>query len=337
MAEMRTFPFYRHFRSEANFHVVRYRRGTAVEAGKGLSFWFQPLGASIAEVPMDDRSTSFHFHGRTRDFQTMTVQGDIVWRAADAEALMQRVDFSIDLVSGAYLGEPLEQIEALLTGLAQQQAAGYLAEGSVPALLGAGAEPVQRCIADGLNGSDRLAAMGLAVVSVRVAELKPTAELERALQTPTFEALQQKADEATFERRALAVEKERAIAENELQNQIELARRTESLIAQEGQNDRNRALEEAAARQIEADAEAACMRAIEQARTDAEAARIDIYRGLAPSVLYGLAARDFADKLTTIEHLNVTPDLLGTLVGDLARAGTERLRIAGAAPGAPEG
>ncbi|PIE12482.1 MAG: band 7 protein, partial [Rhodobacterales bacterium] len=32
----------------------------------------------------------------------------------------------------------------------------------------------------------------------------------------------QKADEATFSRRALAVDKERAIAENELQNQIEL-------------------------------------------------------------------------------------------------------------------
>ena len=55
--------------------------------------------------------------------------------------------------------------------------------------------------------------MGLEVVTVRVADVSPSAELKRALQTPTFERLQQQADEATFERRALAVEKERAIAE----------------------------------------------------------------------------------------------------------------------------
>ena len=57
---------------------------------------------------------------------------------------------------------------------------------------------------------------------------------------PTREAIQQAADEATFQRRAQAVEKERAIQENELQNKIELARREEQLIAQKGQHLRTR-------------------------------------------------------------------------------------------------
>ena len=51
---------------------------------------------------------------------------------------------------------------------------------------------------------------------MRVAAVAPTSEMEKALQQPTREAIQQDADEATFRRRALAVEKERAIAENEL-------------------------------------------------------------------------------------------------------------------------
>lgn len=58
--------------------------------------------------------------------------------------------------------------------------------------------------------------MGLEIVPIRVAALAPNPELSRALQAPTFESLQQKADEATFSRRALAVDAERAIAENEL-------------------------------------------------------------------------------------------------------------------------
>src|SRR3546814_16416725 len=83
--------------------------------------------------------------------------------------------------------------------------------------------------------------IGLAIVAVRLNNLAPSSELERALQTPTFEALQQKADEAMFERRALAVDKERAIAENELGNKTELARREKQLIAEESENARNRA------------------------------------------------------------------------------------------------
>ncbi|CAM5386863.1 hypothetical protein STENM223S_01848 [Streptomyces tendae] len=56
-----------------------------------------------------------------------------------------------------------------------------------------------------------------------------------------------KPDRATYERRAVAVERERAIAENELASQIELARREEQLVDQRGTNTRREAEEKAAA------------------------------------------------------------------------------------------
>jgi tryptophan 2,3-dioxygenase len=153
--------------------------------------------------------------------------------------------------------------------------------------------------------------------------IAPTTELERALQTPTFESLQQKADEAVFERRALAVEKERAIAENELHNKTELARREQELIAQEAANAHNRAEGARDALQIEADGEASRIRAVEQASADMEQARIAIYRDLPPHVLLGLAARAFAEKLTKVDQLNVTPDMLASVINELGR--TSRL------------
>ncbi|WP_066723724.1 band 7 protein [Sphingomonas pituitosa] len=139
------------------------------------------------------------------------------------------------------------------------------------------------------------------------------------VQTPTFEALQQKADQATFERRALAVEKERAIAENELANRTELARREQQLIAEEAANARARAAGVAEAQQVETAAEAERIRAVESAKAEAELAHMAVYRDLPPAVLLGLAARDLAGKLDTIEHLNVTPDLLATLLGEFRR------------------
>ncbi len=92
----------------------------------------------------------------------------------------------------------------------------YLGASPIGALLDAGPEPLRAVLERVLFAAPALAEIGIAAVAVRLTNLAPTSELERALQTPTFEALQQKADEATFARRALAVEKERAIAENEL-------------------------------------------------------------------------------------------------------------------------
>jgi hypothetical protein len=71
--------------------------------------------------------------------------------------------------------------------------------------------------------------------------------VEKALRTPAREKVQQEADRATYERRALAVERERAMCENELQSQIELARREQQLVTQPGANNRRKAEETAAA------------------------------------------------------------------------------------------
>ncbi|MEL6588266.1 MAG: hypothetical protein AAFY65_05075 [Pseudomonadota bacterium] len=112
--------------------------------------------------------------------------------------------------------------------------------------------------------------IGLAPVSLRIAALAPSPEVSRALEGPTFGRLQQKADEAMFARRALAVEKARAIAENELANQVELA-------ARQGENAR---------------AEARRIREVEQAAAKMERQRMEALGRAGTPVLCALAALD---------------------------------------------
>lgn len=320
MANITNVGFLARLRSDASHHVIRYRTGKVRQSGRGLVFWFRPDVASIAELPMDDRETTVFVKGRSADFQAVNVQGAIGWRIADPERLAERIDFTIALRSGQHQGQPLEKIEARLTGLVSQTALDYLAAADIRALLDAGIDPLRLRIEQALTASPDLQELGIAVVSVRLQNLAPSSELERALQTPTFEALQQKADQATFERRALAVEKERAIAENELANKVELARREKQLIAEEADNARDRAQGVADANKVETDAEALRIRTVEGARAEAEQAHMAVYRDLPPQVLLGLAAREFAGKLDTIEHLNVTPDLLANLLRELGSA-----------------
>jgi regulator of protease activity HflC (stomatin/prohibitin superfamily) len=326
MAYVKNLGFLAQLRSDASNYVIRYRNGEVRQSGRGLVFWFRPETASIAEVPMDDREMTLFVKGRSQDFQSLAVQGTLTWHVVDPVKLAGRVDFSIGLVTGKYQSEPIERIETRLTGLVNQTALQYLAEAPVRPLLDAGLDPLRLRLETALASDPSLTGIGIAVAAVRLTSLAPSSELERALQTPTFEALQQKADQATFERRALAVEKERAIAENELANRTELARREKLLIAEEAGNARTRATGIAEASQVEAAAEAERIRTLESAKAEAEQARIAIYRDLAPGVLMGLAARELAGKLDTIEHLNVTPDLLALVVSEFRKsAPPERL------------
>ncbi len=138
---------------------------------------------------------------------------------------------------------------------------------------------------------------------MRVAAVTPSADVEKALRQPTREAIQQKADHATFARRALAVENERAIEENELQNRIELARREEQLVEQAGANDRLRAQQEADTHEL-----------VQGARLRVERERAEIQGAMPPAVLVALALRELAGQLGQIEHLTITPDLVAPLL-----------------------
>lgn len=319
MAYIKNFGFAAQLRSDASNHVIRYRNGRVRQSGRGLVFWFRPQTASIAELPMDDREMSMFVKGRSQDFQAVAVQGTLTWHVDDPQLLASRVDFSIGLFTGAYQSEPIQRIETRLAGLVNQAALQYLAQAPVRALLDAGPEPLRAALEAALARDSALGEIGISVAAIRLTNLAPSSELERALQTPTFEALQQKADEAVFERRALAVDKERAIAENELANKTELARREKTLIAEESENARNRATGVAEAQQVEAAAEAERIRTVEGAKAEAEQERIAIYRDLPPSVLLGLAARELAGNIGTIEHVNVTPDLLASILGEFRR------------------
>jgi regulator of protease activity HflC (stomatin/prohibitin superfamily) len=303
MAEIRRFPFVRHLRSDPASFVLRYRAGKLVERGRGLAFWFRPLRTSLVEVPVDDRELQLHLHGRSSDFQDIVVQAALTYRVDDPERLAGRIDFSIDPERGRHLRTPLEQLASLVTQIAQGFVWGYLVATPLATLLTSGVEEVGRRLVDGFAADGRVADLGVSVAAVSVLAVRPAPELERALQTPELERVQAAADKATFERRATAVEQERAIAENELQNRIELSRREESLVDQERLNGRKRA---------EAETEAQVIAA------RGESAKIAVYRETPIEVLHALALRDFAQAVPPIEHLAITPELLTPLLARLA-------------------
>jgi regulator of protease activity HflC (stomatin/prohibitin superfamily) len=329
MADIKRAWIFRHLRAEPTSHIRHLRHGRPVHEGAGLAFWFRPLVSAISEIPVDERELPLVFHARTADFQDVVVQATITYRVTDPARAAERIDFSIDPADGIWHSTPLEQLGGLLTELAQQYAVSVLARTSLRDSLVEGLPIVRDEVAAGLRADERLIEIGLEVAGVRVVAIRPEAELERALQMPVREQLQQDADKATFERRALAVERERAISENELQSQIELAKREEQLVAQRGQNQRRDAEEQAAALRIRAGSQAdeaetlargtsQATRLIGEAEGQAEAARLEAYRDLKEATLMGLALKELAQNLPNIETLVLTPDVITSALTRMA-------------------
>ncbi|HEV2372453.1 MAG TPA: SPFH domain-containing protein [Streptosporangiaceae bacterium] len=329
MADIKSYPLVRHLRGTATMHIRHQRQGKLLHDGPAVSFFFSPLGAVISEVPVDDRDLSLMFHARTSDFQDIAVQASVTFRVTDPEVASSRVDFAIQPETGRWRGTPLEQVAGLLTETAQQQVLGLIAGRPLAGVLADGVAVIRDQIMRGLTADARLAETGIAVIGARVIAIRPEPEVEKALQTPTREQIQQEADRATYERRASAVEHERAIAENELQNKIELARRQEQLIQQHGVNTRRQAEDAAEADRIEAaaaasreqrlaEARAAGTQALGQAKAVAEASLVAAYRSTPQATLLAMAARDLAGRLPHIGNLILTPDLLTPLLTRLA-------------------
>ncbi len=328
MNEIRSYGLRAHVRTEPSTFVLHYDRGHLVRSGRGLAFWIRPMTASVVQVPLDDRELDLVFHARSADFQDVTTQAVVTYRVVDPALVADRIDFALDLDTGQYLRAPLEQLSGLLSQLAQQRVWEYVVATPLRQLLVDGVDVVRTRVHAGLSAEPALTTLGIEIVAVRVSAIRPTSKVEQALQTPTREQLQQEADEATFQRRALAVEKERAIEENELQNRIELARREEDLVRQQGRNERLRVTEEAEDGRIAARGEADTIELVEGARVARERERMELYAELDPRVLLALAARDAAGALRSIDHLTISPDMIGPALSALAAGGPMR-RTAG--------
>ncbi|WP_394436688.1 SPFH domain-containing protein [Streptomyces sp. SGAir0957] len=320
---------WRHLRAAPTAHVRHHRSGKLAHDGAGLSFWFRPLTAALSEVPVDDRELAMTFHARTVDFQDVAVQATVTYRIADPAVAAERLDFSVDPDTGVWRGAPLEQLGTLLTESAQQHALEVLARTPLAAALAEGVPAVRERVVQGLREEPRLPATGIEIVAVRVMAVRPEPEVERALRTPARELIQQEADRATYERRAVAVERERAIAENELASQIELARREEQLVEQRGANSRREAEEKAAADAVRvgaeaqravrlAQAEAEGARTVGEARAQAQAAWLRVHGDVDVAVLHALTGTRLAENLPRIDSVTVSPDVL---TGLLARLG----------------
>lgn len=317
MARILRFPLLAHATSTATRVLVTGRSGTLTNRGPGASLWFHPLDTTLSEVPIEDLEYSHVAHATTIDHQDVSVQLALTTRVIDPIAAATRIDFAIDTRTGEWTGQPIRTLQNRVSETARHFVVRTVATTTLAGILDDGLTIVQEALVAGLAHETELAEAGVVIRSVRVVAVRPEEDVERALATTVREQIQAEADRATYERRAQAVDRERAIKENELNNRTELARREAQLVELQGANERRRSEQEQERLLLTLEGRVAEITQLADAENAATRQTLEAY-GTAdlPALVATIAPRIVA-HLPKVDSLTITPDVL---TGALAKA-----------------
>jgi len=287
------------FKSEPTEYVLVYKRGRIVREGRGLAFFYWKPTTSIVLIPTGTIDAPFVFNEVTGDFQAVTVQGQLTYRISHPQTMATLLDFTVNPKTKRYLADDPGNLAQRVVNVVQGHTRAELAQLPLDKALRQ-ADPIAERVMATIKEAKVLAEMGVECVGIFITSLKPIPEIAKALEADYREALQKRADEAIYARRAAAVEQERKIKENELNTQVALEQQRKELVELEGENTRK-------ATEFEA---------------EAIKTRFAAYQGVDPRILVALALKELGENAEKIGNLMITPDLLGMVLQDKAAVGT---------------
>lgn len=314
--------YLRYLKTTPTTYVLHYQAGRLRREGAGLAFlYFQPT-STIVMVPLQSLGVPFVFNETTADFQAITLQGQLTYRVADPRRLATLLDFTVR-PNGDYLSEDPDTLPERLVNVLQLVARSAVEQRSLREAL-AGSEAIQREVFAAARGADAITMLGVEIISVSILSIKPTPEIGRALEAEAREGLQRESDEAIYARRNAAVEQERLIKESELNTEIAVQLKQRQI--RETQIAADIAVEEQRSvlieRRSENDRRDADTRAYSLRATLEPIQAVDWKTLMAvsagggdPRLMVALAFRELAENAGKIGELNVTPDLLQSLIG----------------------
>jgi hypothetical protein len=310
----------RYIKASPTTYVLQYRGGKVVREGVGLAFFFFEANSTIVQVPVSSRDVPFVFNETTADFQDATIQGELTYRIKSPKEIAGLLDFSVDGYGRHRSDDPSKLGERLVHAV-QILARSFTQKRNLKELLVSSDQLVAE-VQEGLRKSDSVARLGVEVLELSLVGIRPAPEMAKALQADAREDLLRKADEAVYARRNKAVELERTIKENELKTQLAVEEKQrqirETQMAAEIAVEQQRAMlvdSRVENERKETEAKAAGLAAMLEPVKNLEwRTLLALHSGSDSGQIMSLAFQELAQNAGKIGELNISPDLLTTLM-----------------------
>ncbi|MEM7370084.1 MAG: SPFH domain-containing protein [Bacteroidota bacterium] len=330
---------FKYIRFDSMAYVIRYRNGKRIQEGRGLAFWYFAPRSSIVSIPTGSRDLPFIFTENTQDFQTVTIQGQITYRVSEPQQLADMLDFTVD-ANKTYLSDDPDKLAQRIINEAQTATSAFVHSLVLKNSL-RNLEEIEERIRRGLIDSHAVNMLGVEILGVHVLAVRPTAEMARALEAETREALQQEADQAVYERRNFAVEQERMIRESELNTEIAVEekqkqiseKRMETAVVQQDNERKIRQMEmetqiglekqrreyielQADNERTHADTKQYALQALLEPYKEMDWKKLMAIQSndMDPGNHIALAFRELAENASKIESINISPELLNSIL-----------------------
>ena len=303
-------------------YVLHFKDGRVKREGPGLSFYYFAPTSTVVTVPLASADVPFVFNLITRDFLDVTIQGQLTYRVFEPKQLARLLDFTID-GDGKYRSEDPAKLEERLVNATQVIAGTIISRLTLREALNA-AETLVTEVMTGLRKIESVAMLGVEPLALSILAIRPTPEMARALEAESREQLQREADESIYARRNAAVEQERIIKESELNTELAVEAKKREIrerkmaadISVEDQRTKLIAKQADNTKQ-DADSKAYALRATLEPleKADWKTLMAISANGGDPRTMIALAFRELAENASKIGELNMSPDLLKSLIG----------------------
>ena len=104
-------------KSNPTTHLIAFRGGRIVRQGAGLAIFYYAPTTNLVAVPIQSREIPFIFEKVTRDFQTVTIQGQLSYRIADPERTARSLNFTLRAGGKGYGVAPIRPDRLHVDGL----------------------------------------------------------------------------------------------------------------------------------------------------------------------------------------------------------------------------
>lgn len=325
---------------EPNLYVFMIKKGRIVREGQGLSFWFFAPTTSLITIPMETANVPFIFDEVSNDYQTLTVQGELVYKISDPKIIRNQVNFGVSTRDYSYLSEDPSKLEQriinIVKTISNSEIAGMTMREAITSI-----DTLSTQLKERVLTNEYLGELGIKITSINVLSISANKETSRALEAETRENILREADDAVYKRRNAAVEQERMIKENELNTDIAVEGKQRQIMETKIESQRiikekeRKILEEDLTfkirqeqeqtklvelsvknRKIEADIKAYALKAIIDTFKDAdpEIVKALTSMGMETDQLIANAFGGIAAHADKIGELNISPDLLQNLM-----------------------
>lgn len=321
-------------------YVLKYKKGEIVHEGLGLSFFYYTPVTSLVAIPVSSMESPFIFEESTKDFQAITIQGQVTFRVIDVKKTSTLLNYTLNNSGKGYISDDPDKLSKRIIDIVHVLIKKEVSSLSLKQAL-TSAEDLTLKINHAIGTQREIVLLGLEVLGIAILAILPTKEAARALEAEAREQILKEADDAIYIRRNAAVEQERIIKENELNTEIAVERKKQQI--RETQMEAERAVQEKR-HQLEADQmnfnikqeeqkQELVRLAVENANAEADAKAYAVAKmmeafrdvnpgilqslasvGMAPENLIALAFQGLAEKADKIGELNISPDLLRELL-----------------------